>query len=356
MAQPGEVANATPPAAAQTHEEARPAGGETRRIPADPHRPAYQLKRTLEGHTRGVVSVKFSNDGRRLASASADKTARVWDPFTGDCLHILSGHTEGVNDVAWDPEDRYLATASDDKTLLLWAAQTGERLRKLEGHTNYVFCCAFNPAHGSLVSGSFDETVRLWEVKEGKEIKHLPAHSDPVTAVDFNRDGTLIVSSSYDGLARLWYPATGSCRATLVDAAAPPVAFAKFSPNGKYVLVATLDDTLKLWDYEKVKAVKVYRGHKNRMHCLFGAFCVTDTKGKWIVAGSEDHSIFIWGLNTKQVVQVLPGRPSKDAPGEGHCDAVLAVACHPKETMIASGALGADCTVKVWVDEALAPS
>ena len=53
---------------------------------------------------------------------------------------------------------------------------------------------------------------------------------------------------------------------------------------------------------------------------------------------------------------MLQGRPSKDATGEGHCDAVLAVACHPKETMIASGGLTADCTVKIWVDDAPAPA
>ena len=94
------------------------------------------------------------------------------------------------------------------------------------------------------MSGSFDETVRVWDVKSGKCLKVLPAHSDPVTAVNFNRDGSLIVSSSYDGLCRIWASSTGHCMKTLMDDENPPVSFVRFSPNGKFILVGTLDNTL----------------------------------------------------------------------------------------------------------------
>lgn len=81
-------------------------------------------------------------------------------------------------------------------------------------------------------------------MKMGKCLRVLPAHSDPVTAVDFNRDGSLIVSSSYDGLCRVWDAATGHCVKTLIDDENPPVSSVKFSPNGKFILAATLDSTL----------------------------------------------------------------------------------------------------------------
>lgn len=95
-----------------------------------------------------------------------------------------------------------------------------------------------------IVSGSFDETVRIWDVKSGKCLKVLPAHSDPVTCVDFNRDGSLIVTSSYDGLCRIWDSGTGHCIKTLIDDENPPVSFVKFSPNGNFILVGTLDNNL----------------------------------------------------------------------------------------------------------------
>lgn len=94
------------------------------------------------------------------------------------------------------------------------------------------------------MSGSFDETVRVWEVKTGKCLHAIKAHSMPVTSVHFNRDGSLIVSASHDGSCKIWDSSKGTLLKTLIDDKVPSVSFAKFSPNGKFILLATLNDTL----------------------------------------------------------------------------------------------------------------
>ena len=94
----------------------------------------------------------------------------------------------------------FSASASDDKTLKIWELASGKCTKTLKGHSNYVFCCNFNPQSNLVVSGSFDKSVKIWDVWSGKCLKSLPPHADLVSAVHFNRDGSLIVSGSYDGL------------------------------------------------------------------------------------------------------------------------------------------------------------
>jgi COMPASS component SWD3 len=189
--------------------------------------------------------VRISPDGRWIASASADGTAKIWDAATGAHLETLVGHMAGVSCLAWAPDSNTLATGSDDKAIRLWDRVTGSpahavahrdnpsavtaaamkgltgkaaarRARMgvpgegvrggktgrgpLLGHHNYVYCLAFSPKGNILASGSYDEAVFLWDVRAGRLMRSLPAHSDPVSGVDFCRDGTLVVSCSTDGL------------------------------------------------------------------------------------------------------------------------------------------------------------
>jgi len=107
----------------------------------------------------------------------------------------------------------------------------------------------------------------------------------------------------------------------------------------RHLLMLCLLFMQRLWNFSAGKFLKTYTGHVNTKYCIPAAFSITN--GKYIVSGSEDKCVYLWDLQSRRIVQKL----------EGHTDTVIAVSCHPRVNMIASGALDNDKTVKVWVQK-----
>ena len=100
-----------------------------------------------------------------LASASADRTVRVWEVTTGKTLLTYTGHSAPVTDVKWSADGKLIATGSGDTTVQVWEATTGRVLFTYRGHTDVVFSVAWSPDGTRLASASADTTVQVWEAR-----------------------------------------------------------------------------------------------------------------------------------------------------------------------------------------------
>jgi WD40 repeat protein len=286
-------------------------------------------------HPSQVYQVSFSPDGKTLASASSDKTVKLWDVVTGKKLKTLNGHPDGFNRVSFSPDGKTLASASSDKTVKLWEVGTGKELKTLNGHQSLVFSVSFSPDGKTLASASSDKTVKLWDVGTGKELKTLKGHQDMVWSVSYSPDGKTLASASFDGTVKLWDVATGKELKTL-KGHQDRVWGVSFSPDGKTLASASQDATVKLWDMATGKELKTLNEHRDWVISVSFS-----PDGKTLASASSDKTVKLWDVGTSKELKTL----------KGHQDQVNSVSFSPDGKTLASGS--ADKTVRIWAVKAL---
>src|SRR5262249_20430079 len=124
--------------------------------------------------TWAVRSVRFSPDGRWLATASND-LLQVWDALTGRLELSCRDEHRNLQEVAFSPDGRHVAAVGGhisvhfDREVKVWDSQTGEEVSSLPGHVGGLTGVAFSPDGRRLASGGLDQTVKLWDAKTGDE-------------------------------------------------------------------------------------------------------------------------------------------------------------------------------------------
>ena len=219
---------------------------------------------TLWGHSSSVVSVTFSADGQRIATAGDDQTARVWDASHRHELLAVKKHGSPISSVAFSPDGRRIITGggslvfspegveqihpgSGDGTVKVWDLSNDKEVLTLKGHTNRVFTAAFSPDGQRVVTGSLDQTARIWDVVTGKVLRVLRGHSDAIRSVAFSPNGQRIVTASFDHTAIVWDVTSGQSLVTFGQHSNLLTSVA-FSPDGRRIVTGGQDGTAKVWD------------------------------------------------------------------------------------------------------------
>jgi eukaryotic-like serine/threonine-protein kinase len=286
----------------------------------------------------------FSPDGRRLAAvtghlaAHPDQDVKVWDTHTGNEILSMHGHVGGLRGVTYSPDGRRIASAGLDQTVKIWDAVTGQAVLTLRGHNDNIFCVAFSPNGHQLASASVDRTVRIWDAtpverEPGPEYLTLRGHSGAVTDVAFHpTDGRTLASADTDGTIRLWDFKSGKLQSALPGPSTGARLRVSYSPDGGRLVVVNGDrPEVKVWDIATAKEICTFADRSDPAQCA--AF---SPDGRHVASAGFNFAVRVWDSTTAQPIQGL----------EGHEWPIFDVAFSPSGRHIAS--CSGDSTVRFW--------
>ena len=299
--------------------------------------------RVLKGHTGSVYAVRISDDARAVVSGAVDGTVRLWDVATGRCLRTFEGHTEAVNDVSLSSDGRRALSAGTDGTVRLWA---------MHGDSRYV--CPLRPSrprsHAELaqldlrVEALLDEAERhlakgrssmararlekarslprhdrhpralaAWHLLALSSVRvgvravwqsgSLEGHTDDVHTVSVSADGRLVLSGSWDDTVRLWEAQTGRC--LRVFEGRNGLGSSCLSGDGRLALIRTEDGVVQLRETESGRVLQ----RLETLPGLAGGVCMGGGDRLALIGGpgGEAATTTVWDLETGRVLHTLEG-------------------------------------------------
>ncbi len=324
--------------------------------------------KTLVGHEGALFHGSFFPDGNVL-TGSDDKTARMWDPETGQDLVVYRGHKAPVRGARISPDGTRVVTRSRDGTVRIFAASSGEEVAVLQ-HGQPVGALAISPDGRFITSGSrngevsiftregilvhsvvqgsgavldlaidrnskrfatasFDGKVRLYDLPTGKLIRGSMSHDQLVNSVFFSHDGERIVSGSRDRTAKVWSVPEGDLLLTLGTHLAE-VSVCSMTPDDRIILTGSADGTARTWDSETGKPLQTLR-HQD---CVVSA--EFDADGDRILTASWDGTAALWNTSTGEEL----------ARFRGHEDRIHSAKLSPEGTRVLT--TSQDNTARLW--------
>jgi len=290
----------------------------------------------LRGHTQPVGSVAVNHNSTVLASGSMDRTIRLWQLDSGECIGVLEGHTGAVSSLSLGVKStNLLASGSLDGTVRVWDLDSKTCQACLYGSSK-VRAVRFAPDGRTLAVGCDDTTISVWDVETRVCIATMAGSSSSVNCLEFVSSGLLACNSRRN--VHLWDVETRQCVGRL-EGHQWPVSSLAASPDEKRIAAGSEDGLIRVWDVETRRCVLTLDGHKGK---VTGITFTSD--GTLLASSSEDQMVKVWDVGGT-LTHTESSLQSCIVTLRGHTDAVLGVCCWGPLWL---ASCGKNMTIRLW--------
>ena len=254
---------------------------------------------SCDSFKESVLGCAYSPDNQHIAGVGVEPEVIVLNANNLSTSRVLRGHSRTVYDVKFDPAGTHLATASCDRTVRIWSMDAGKSVSKLEGHASMVFSCDFGSTDSRhVVSGGEDRAVRLWDWGTRTQVQALSQHSEAVWGVRYSQDDKYIASCGSDRRVIVWDVAMMR-PLKIFTGHTSPVHDAIFSTDGRYIYSCGRDSRILRWpvhtstdDITSSHVTEEYIGHTDIVYKL--SLVDVNTKYTQLLSVSLDGTARLW--------------------------------------------------------------
>ncbi len=253
------------------------------------------LLKTLPGHKYPITAVHFSPDGKLLASASNDKTIKLWNIENYRLINTFKGHQKSVESISFNPNGKLLISGSADKTVKLWNL-TGEIIQTFTGPQDTISSVTFSHNGKMIAAGSYDKQIYLWKL-DGTLLNKFTEHKQAISSVQFSTDNKTLASASWDNYIKLWNITNDESFKTLTGHTTG-VTSLSFNQDNKLLVSGSQNSTIKLWNLSNGNQLKTFSLDIGGINSL--SFTPDNQN---LVIGSENGGVRVWNLDVEQLLQ-----------------------------------------------------